>query len=104
MAITGLAKIQLQSLVPLCQSNAGCIGLAQGSLTEEWLQEDATIIARKFAQDPTTFAIQAQSLDASYVLFTVSPNDKRSVYTLRAATPYLHGLVMEEIAKFDTAD
>ena len=81
-----------------------CIGLTCSSLTEERLQEDATIVARKFAQDPATFAMQAQSSDASHTLFTISLNDNRSVYTLRVSTPYLRGLVMEEIVKFDTED
>jgi hypothetical protein len=48
--------------------------------------------------------MQASSQDVSHVLFTVTPNDKRSVYTLRVTTPHLIGLVMEEITKFDAAD
>jgi hypothetical protein len=48
--------------------------------------------------------MEAQSHDASHTLFTVFPNDQRTDFTLRVTTPYLRGLVMEEIAKFDTAD
>ena len=81
-----------------------CVGLACGSITEEQLQEDATRAAKMFAQNPSAFTMETQSQDISHVLFTVSPNDVRSTYTLRVATPYLRGLVTEEIAKFDAAD
>jgi hypothetical protein len=48
--------------------------------------------------------MQASSEDFSQVLFTVTPNDKRSVYTLRVTTPYLCGLVMQEIANLDATE
>ena len=77
-----------------------CIKLARGFLIEAQLQRKATDVAFKFARDPAAIDIQALSQES--FLFTLTPNDDRSVYTPRAS-PYFCSLIMKEIAKLDTA-
>jgi hypothetical protein len=81
-----------------------CVDLACGFLNEEELQKKAISAAKKFTQDPAAITMQASSQDVLHVLFTVTPNENRSIYTLRVTTPHLICLVMEEMSKFDAAD
>jgi hypothetical protein len=57
----------------------------------------------KFAENAAAgISMEAPSPDYSSALFTVvGSDDDRSVYTFRASTPYLCGVVMEEIANLD---
>ena len=82
-----------------------CIELARGSLTKGELQSNVTRVAREFAQAPATITMRGSPQEFSDVLFTVTPiyNDNRSVYTSRITSPYLLGLVMEEVAQLNAA-
>jgi len=80
-----------------------CVGLARGVLTDQRLKDISRGIAQQFAQDPAAIHMQASSQD-SHVLFTVTPNADRSFYTLNVTTPYLRGLVLQEIAKRDVTE
>jgi hypothetical protein len=73
-------------------------------LKEERLQEDATIVAKKFARDPTTVTMEALFQNTHHKLFTVIPSDDRSVYTSRVTTSHLRGLVVDAIADLDTGN
>ncbi len=66
------------------------------------LQVTATNVAKNFVQNPNSMEA-ASSPDESHVLFTVTPDEDRSTFTLRVTTPYLRDLVREEITKFDAA-
>ena len=91
---SGQSPLQILNLFPLTYSHSGilrldterfledfekwgpcartCIGLAHGSLTEERLQDDAISIAKRFAQDPCAFTMDAPSKDPLRIRYSPS--------------------------------
>jgi hypothetical protein len=82
-----------------------CVRLATDTLTEEWLEGSAISVARTFVANPKDISVSMESTsrEASHVLFTAILNDKRTVFTLRVITPYLCGLIEDEIIRYDAA-
>jgi hypothetical protein len=81
-----------------------CLWLARLNISEVGLQNKAAAAARDFAHDPTAIDWRTLSQDVSHTLFTVTPNDdNRLDFTLRVSTPYLCGLVVQEMVRLDAA-
>ncbi|KAI0283051.1 hypothetical protein BGY98DRAFT_952734 [Russula aff. rugulosa BPL654] len=83
-----------------------CLRLARGSMTEDELENDVVMAAKKFAEDPlaVTMDTNLEATSLSHLLFTTCPvSPKRDISVLRVPTPHLQSIVNDAIANIDAA-
>lgn len=81
-----------------------CLSLAWGTTTEEELENNVSMVANKFAEDPFAIIMEANPEVGSDLLFTTLPDSpERNFSTLRVATPHVRHFVMQAIASLNAA-
>ena len=61
-----------------------CLGLAWGTMTEEELEYNVGMVAKKFAEYPSAILMEADSEVGSHLLFTAFPDSVKWMAWLRS--------------------